>query len=47
MRIVKEFTRQIFKAVSFMHSCRLTHTDLKLENILLVHDEWQFDEERA
>ena len=33
MEIVKEFARQIFEAVSFMHSRKLTHTDLKLENI--------------
>ena len=45
MEVVKEFARQIFEAVKFMHSLKLTHTDLKLENILLVHEERYYDRE--
>ena len=43
MQIVKEFARQIFEAVMFMDSLKLTHTDLKLENIWLVHEESYYD----
>ena len=43
MVIVREFARQIFQAVSHMHSQKLTHGDLKMKNILLVHDEWYYD----
>jgi len=38
---VKLFAYQILKAVKFCHSIRLTHTDLKPENVLFVHSDYQ------
>lgn len=35
---VREFGRQLFRAVAFCHQQTLTHTDLKPENILLCDD---------
>eukprot|EP00930_Biecheleria_cincta_P083070 TRINITY_DN72702_c0_g1_i1.p1 TRINITY_DN72702_c0_g1~~TRINITY_DN72702_c0_g1_i1.p1 ORF type:complete len:421 (+),score=53.12 TRINITY_DN72702_c0_g1_i1:26-1288(+) len=35
---VREFGRQLFRAVGFCHKQKLTHTDLKPENILLCDD---------
>jgi serine/threonine protein kinase len=35
---VKQFTLQLFEAMSFIHSMRLTHTDIKPENILFVDE---------
>lgn len=40
---VQAIARQCFQALEFMHTKRLTHTDLKLENILFVHDELDLD----
>lgn len=36
---VQSFADQLLRAVAFMHEMRLIHTDLKLENILLVSRE--------
>ena len=37
---VQSFARQILEAVAFLHSLNLTHTDLKLENLLLVNSDF-------
>jgi serine/threonine protein kinase len=34
--IVKDFSYQLLDAIAFLHSHKLIHTDLKLENILLI-----------
>ena len=31
---------QILKGLSYMHSLKILHWDIKLENILLTHDDW-------
>ena len=36
------FGKQILNAVSFLHNMGLIHTDLKLENVLLVNSDWQY-----
>lgn len=36
-----EFTYQILKALKFLHSIRLVHTDLKPENLMLVDDNYK------
>lgn len=36
---VQSFADQLVQAVAFLHELQLVHTDLKLENILLVRDE--------
>jgi serine/threonine protein kinase len=36
---VQSFADQLVRAVAFLHELRLVHTDLKLENILLVSRE--------
>ncbi|KAL9247893.1 hypothetical protein vseg_021273 [Gypsophila vaccaria] len=36
---VREFGRQLLESVAYMHELHLIHTDLKLENILLVSSE--------
>lgn len=36
MVCVQDFTVQLLEALEFMHSLRLIHTDLKIENILLM-----------
>jgi serine/threonine protein kinase len=33
---VQAFADQLVRAVAFLHECRLVHTDLKLENVLLA-----------
>lgn len=38
MICVQDFTVQLLEAVEFLHSYRLIHTDLKIENILLYND---------
>jgi len=38
LKQVKDFGRQLFKAVGFCHKQKLTHTDLKPENILLCDE---------
>lgn len=38
MIVVQDMTVQLLQALEFLHSVRLIHTDLKLENILLVND---------
>lgn len=38
MHVVKEVTRQLLQGIDFLHSINLIHTDLKLENILFVHN---------
>lgn len=35
---IRCFTRQLIQALAYCHSIGLTHTDLKLENLLLLHD---------
>jgi serine/threonine protein kinase len=42
---VREFSFQLIQAVSFCHSIGLTHTDLKLENILLVDSSYTIEGE--
>ncbi|KAK9741754.1 hypothetical protein RND81_03G125800 [Saponaria officinalis] len=37
--LVREFGRQLLESVAYMHELHLIHTDLKLENILLVSTE--------
>lgn len=39
---VQIFGRQLLRTVAFLHKMRLIHTDLKLENILLVNSDWQY-----
>ncbi|EKX41499.1 hypothetical protein GUITHDRAFT_88400 [Guillardia theta CCMP2712] len=39
---VQIFGKQILNAVSFLHNMGLIHTDLKLENVLLVNSDWQY-----
>eukprot|EP00276_Gloeochaete_wittrockiana_P018633 CAMPEP_0184340292 /NCGR_PEP_ID=MMETSP1089-20130417/8965_1 /TAXON_ID=38269 ORGANISM="Gloeochaete wittrockiana, Strain SAG46.84" /NCGR_SAMPLE_ID=MMETSP1089 /ASSEMBLY_ACC=CAM_ASM_000445 /LENGTH=279 /DNA_ID=CAMNT_0026668031 /DNA_START=603 /DNA_END=1442 /DNA_ORIENTATION=- len=41
MSIIQSFARQILKSVSFIHNMALIHTDLKLENILLVSGDYE------
>ena len=36
MAITREFARQLLEAMLFLHEANIVHTDLKLENILLV-----------
>lgn len=38
MVCVNDFTVQLLETMEFLHSFRLIHTDLKLENILLMND---------
>lgn len=39
MVCVQDFTVQLLEALEFLHGeCRIVHTDLKIENILLVND---------
>ncbi|XP_022858851.1 serine/threonine-protein kinase AFC1-like, partial [Olea europaea var. sylvestris] len=38
--LVREFDRQFFESVAFMHDLHLIHTDLKPENILLVFTDY-------
>ena len=38
MVCVQDFTVQLLEALEFLHSFRLVHTDLKIENILLMND---------
>jgi len=40
LEAVRSFAYQLIKAVKFCHSIKLTHTDLKLENVLLVNSEY-------
>jgi dual-specificity kinase len=37
--MVREFMRQLFQAVAYMHELTMVHTDLKPENILLLSQE--------
>lgn len=44
MVVVQDFAVQLLETMEFLHSFRLIHTDLKIENILLINDrEIQFD----
>lgn len=44
MVCVQDFTVQLLETMEFLHSLRLVHTDLKLENILLLNNrEIKFD----
>ena len=36
---IQRFARQLLESVAFLHGLTLVHTDLKPENIMLVHDE--------
>jgi len=38
MACVQDFTVQLLEALEFLHSFRLIHTDLKIENICLMND---------
>jgi serine/threonine protein kinase len=38
MVCVQDFAIQLVQALEFLHNCRLIHTDLKIENILLMND---------
>lgn len=38
--LVRDISRQLLKAVAYMHDLTLTHTDLKPENILLVSSDY-------
>jgi len=38
MVCVQDFALQLLEAMEFLHSFRLIHTDLKIENVLLVND---------
>ena len=38
---VRHITYQVCIAVRFLHDCKLTHTDLKTENILFVSSDWE------
>eukprot|EP00802_Teleaulax_amphioxeia_P005253 Tamp_05257.p1 GENE.Tamp_05257~~Tamp_05257.p1 ORF type:complete len:538 (-),score=100.26 Tamp_05257:1413-2891(-) len=42
LREVQIFGRQLLRTVAFLHKMKLIHTDLKLENILLVNSDWQY-----
>lgn len=47
MACVQDFTVQLLETLEFLHSFRLIHTDLKIENILLMNDrEINFDRQR-
>jgi len=39
---VQIYGRQLLRTVSFLHGMNLIHTDLKLENILLVNSDWTY-----
>ena len=39
MHIVREIAQQMLHGVAFLHNMHLIHTDLKLENVLLIDDE--------
>lgn len=44
MACIQDFTVQLLETMEFLHSFRLIHTDLKIENILLMNDrEINFD----
>jgi len=38
-RCVRDFARQLLQAMAWVHAMRLIHTDLKLENVLLVNSD--------
>lgn len=38
MACIQDFTVQLLETLEFLHSFRLIHTDLKIENILLMND---------
>ena len=40
---VRHISQQLCSAVAFMHEHRVTHTDLKPENVLFVSREWYPD----
>merc|ERR1712187_594311 len=40
---VREAGRQLLEAVSYMHELKLTHTDIKQENIMLNSKEWTLE----
>jgi len=42
LALVKKFALQLLTAVSFLHANGLIHTDLKLENILLVDGSYTY-----
>jgi len=44
---VRDYAKQLFKAVAFCHKNKLTHTDLKPENILLVDDTYESPDGRG
>lgn len=47
MACVQDFTVQLLETMEFLHSFRLIHTDLKIENILLMnYREISFDRQR-
>lgn len=43
MTITREFARQVLEAMLFLHDANIVHTDLKLENILLVKEKELMD----
>ena len=44
LKLVQSFSLQLLEAVHFLHSkVNMVHTDLKLENILLVNDGYRYD----
>lgn len=47
VHMVKAIAKQVAQALSFMHKLDLTHTDLKLENVLLVSEELYWDADRV
>ena len=40
---VQEFADQLVRAVAYLHSMKLIHTDLKPENVLLTTDEYRLE----
>ncbi|KAJ3671102.1 hypothetical protein LUZ60_008528 [Juncus effusus] len=40
LQLVRDFARQLFQSVAYMHELHLIHTDLKPENILLVSSDF-------
>ncbi|KAF7358372.1 hypothetical protein MVEN_00887200 [Mycena venus] len=38
---IQSFARQLLGSVAFLHDLHLIHTDLRLENILLVHNDYK------